>query len=176
MLVEYPRVEDALAKQAKTSEKFRENVFRSFTTIKAVFESQGARIEGVEDRQDRIEEDQGRLKQLCDYNFKTGSDHLQYLLNSNEHCFGLLEAAGEHLNYLSGAIKTLKDKMDEEVLKKDVKLRNFCDLTTQELKALSSRLESVESSERQRQQVTIPHKWRTVKDSLIWRVGSSRLG
>jgi len=41
------------------------------------------------------------------------------------------------LNYLSGAIKTLKDKMDEEVLKKDVKLRNFCDLTTQELKALS---------------------------------------
>jgi len=114
MHMEYPQVEDALAKQTRTSEKFKENMFKSFSTIKAVFESQGARIGGIEDRQDRIEEDQDRLKRLCDYNFKSGSDHLQYLLNSNEHCFGLLEAAGEHLNYLSGAIKTLKDRMDED--------------------------------------------------------------
>jgi len=80
MLLEYPPIEDALAKRTRTSEKFKENVFKSFLTLKAVFENQGERIEGIEDRQVRIEEDQERLKQLCDSNFKSGSDHIQFLL------------------------------------------------------------------------------------------------
>ena len=64
--MEYPRVENALAKQARTSEKFKENVFKSFATIKAVFEGQVKRMGGVEDRQDRIEEDHERRRGKLD--------------------------------------------------------------------------------------------------------------
>jgi len=149
MHVEYPRVEDALAKQARTSERFKENVFRSFAKIKTVFESQAQRIGVMEDRQDRIEENQEHLKQLCDYNFRIGSDHLQYLLNSNEHCFGLLEAAGEQLTYLAEALTTLKRQVDTDNSQRIRATRDFSDFVTKELKSLTTKVGEIGSGQEQ---------------------------
>jgi len=110
-------VSDAVARRTKTSEKFQESVLKAFYAVRKLLDDQDMPVSQVEDRQVQIEESHTLLKSVCDQNFKVGSDHIGYLMDSSDRCFNLIGVAGDQLVHFSSALATFKCRLDTGLAK-----------------------------------------------------------
>ncbi len=105
-------LEDNWSRQSKTSARFQESVLKAFQNVKGLLNAQEDRLEGLNERQEVLEDSQATLKAICDFNFKSGSDQIQYLLRSSDYCFKLVEVAGEHLSMVASALDNFKSRVE----------------------------------------------------------------